>query len=134
MTSPFFFDSDGLLILSRKEELAMIDEQELREIESAIESAKSKHVTTGIVLDEYSLEILKEYVNLRRLLGDRNPRDNRPMSMSAVLREIIDNQLPKITGELKKAGNDFPGLDSFLKRKKMQKIRKLSASDERAVA
>lgn len=134
MTSTKLFDTPNGLILFRKEEIGMIDDIELREIESAIESAKAKHVTTGIVLDEYSLEILKEYVTLRRLLGDRNPRDNRPMSMSAVLREIIENELPKITGELKKAGNDFPGLDNFLKRKQMQKIRKLSASDERAVA
>lgn len=79
--------------------------------EEAAATAGSKRVTTAIVLRSRTLTIIQRVAAMRGSMGQTEASEagiERPYSVSALLREIVEAQLPAMEKELKKAGIVVP--------------------------
>jgi hypothetical protein len=64
-------------------------------------------VTTAIVLRPYTLEVYQRVAALRGAQGQTDQSEagvERPYSVSALIREALEAQLPELEAELKKVG------------------------------
>lgn len=67
----------------------------------------SKRLTTAIVLAPWQLELFRRVAALRAARGAANESSQgvlRPYSVSALIRDLLEKQLPKLQEELRKAG------------------------------
>jgi hypothetical protein len=69
--------------------------------------AAEKRMTTAIVLAPWQLELFRRVAALRAARGVANESTRgvlRPYSVSALIRDLLEKQLPKLQEELKRAG------------------------------
>lgn len=79
--------------------------------EETTAAAGYKRVTTAMVLRSRTLTIIQRVSAMRGSMGQTEASEagvERPYSVSALLREIIEAQLPALEAELKKAGIVVP--------------------------
>ena len=79
--------------------------------EEAAAAAGNRRVTTAIVLRSRTLTIIQRVAAMRSSQGQTEASEagiERPYSVSALLREIVEAQLPSLEKELKKAGIVVP--------------------------
>jgi len=57
----------------------------------------------AFIVEKAQMNLIREVSGLRRIQGIRTP-DGRSMSISGVLREIIDKAMPELERELESAG------------------------------
>ena len=75
----------------------------------------SKRVTTAVVVRQRTLHVLQRAAALRSSQGQTEQSEagvERPYSVSALVREIIEAQLVSLERELKKAGIVIPDEES----------------------